>query len=183
MSSGVISFAQTGIFRSGVKRGASLGGEVAVASDARSGIAPEQRCEQCGERFALLWRACVGRRPVRLDAAYVGHSDASGVVSEAVRSGYAFVAAAMHRAVERHHVMVSYLIESALAVPAVDLGHADVAGAWSGSAMHYDFCDVSHIGCKVTQPEAMSVRAFVAGAIVKFIAGVPATRHYPTISS
>ena len=183
MSSGVISFAQTSIFRSGVKRGARFGGEVAVASDARSGIAPEQRCEQRGERFALLWRACVGRRPVRLDAAYVGHSDASGVVSEAVCSGYAFVAAAMHRAVKRHHVMVSYLIESALAVPAVDLGHADVAGAWSGSAMHYDFCDVSHIGCKVTQPEAMSVRAFVAGAIVKFVAGVPATRHYSTISS
>ena len=142
-----------------------------MASDARSGIAPEQRCEQCGERFALLWRAGVGRRPVRLDAAYVGHSDASGVVSEAVRSGYAFVAAAMHRAVERHHVMVSYLIESALAVPAVDLGHADVAGAWVAVQCTMISVMFSHIGCKVTQPEAMSVRAFVAGAIVKFIAG------------
>ena len=98
-----------------------------------------------GSGCALRGGARVGGTARGVEASHVDDAYAERVVVQTVGAGFAFGTPGLDGAIEEHYVVIAYAAEAACAVPAVDVGGAEVLPGFGGRAVNDDFSDVSHI--------------------------------------
>lgn len=103
-----------------------------------------QRSADLLDAHLLLLGHGVLRRTVSADAADVADADAVFVVAASVSALPRNRPAALHRAVEAHHIVVADVCPAARKVPAADVVSSNVTPWRRSAAMQNDALDVSH---------------------------------------
>lgn len=82
--------------------------------------------------------------PVGGTAAYVANTYGVGIVSFGVCADFVFGSADDYRSVAIYHIVIAYASETAIAMPAVDVGNGEVAPFGCCGAMDDYLVDCSH---------------------------------------
>lgn len=127
-----------------IETGAGFRRELAVSVYRDARIAFCQFPDEAPQGFALPVRTRVGRIAVAVESPYIAYPYRPAVVARTVGSGFAFVASRFDGPVERYHIVVADLAESAFAVPAVDVGRVEIHSPACRRAVDYDHVNASH---------------------------------------
>ena len=104
----------------------------------------QQRMYERAERVLLSRSAGVGRLHGGVASTHIAYSYGVGVVAAAVSAGKVERSAGVNVAFEVDEIMVANAVESAGAMPAVDVGYGNFASGGCGGAVDDDFCDLTH---------------------------------------